>query len=388
MAFSEFIRREIERIVASWEEFARTRLPAAQHLSSEDLRDHAKVLLLSIAADMEAEQSSMEQQAKSRGERPENAPEVTRYAREHAEHRFSEGFTLNEMVAEYRALRASVLRLWAQQRTGTDSSMLDQLIRFDEALDQGLTESIAWYSRRIEDSRNLLLGVLGHDLRNPLGAIRRSAQYLLLSDTLDGLQTKAVTRILNSTNRMREMVGDLLDFTRTRLGNGLPLVRGPGNLGEVCRQVVDELEAFHPERTLHLHCSGELSGCWDTRRVGQLVSNLVSNAIHHGQPEKPVTVVVCGDADAVTVSVHNEGPPIAVQARKTLFEPLKRASLQAGESREGASGLGLGLYIARQIAVAHGGSIEVDSSELGGTAFTARLPRQAQEGRPPASQPA
>lgn len=383
VALSEFIQREIEPIVASWEEFARTRLAPAQHMSSEDLRDHAKVLLLSIAADMEVAQSSAEQHAKSRGERPANAPEVTRYARDHAEHRFSEGFTLNEMVAEYRALRASVLRLWAEQRTGADPALLEQLVRFNESMDQGLTESIAWYSRRIEESRDLLLGVLGHDLRNPLGAIRGSAQYLLLTDTLDGLQTKAVSRILNSTHRMRDMVGDLLDFTRTRLGDGLPLTLGAGNLGEVCRQVVDELEAFHPGRSLHLHCSGELSGWWDTRRIGQLVSNLASNAIHHGQPDKPVTVVVCGDAEAVTVTVHNEGLPIATQARRTLFEPLKRASLQAGESREGASGLGLGLYIARQIALAHGGSIEVESSEGRGTAFTARLPRQARADGPP-----
>lgn len=375
MTLSEFIESDVDRIVDDWEAFARMNVPAAKGLASEALRDHAKLMLLRIAADMRTNQNPAERLDKSRGERPSNAPALSQAAKDHAEQRFGEGFTLNQMVAEYRALRASVARHGAEVLGGTDRGALDEFVRFNEGMDQALAESIAWYSSRVEESRNLLLGVLGHDLRNPLGAVRNSATYLLRAEGLDGNQTKAAARIVLSSARMQRMIDDLLDFTRTRLGTALPMALGPMDMGEACRNVVDELRAFHPDRQLSLNCSGDLSGRWDGPRIGQLVSNMVANAIQHGQADTPVTVDVRGEGGAVVLEVHNSGLLTGSRAGGALFEPMMHAVAPEAERREGSSGLGLGLYIARQIAMAHGGKIEVASSDQDGTTFTVRLPR-------------
>lgn len=380
MTLSDFIEREIEAIVDEWSAFAKTSLPPARELSPEELRDHAELLLRHAASDMRTPQSGGEQHEKSRGNRPGNAPELTRMARADAEQRFRQGFSLNEMLAEYRALRASVVRRWTAEIKSPGPDAMQELIRFNEAMDQAIGEAVAWYVERVEESRNLMLGVLGHDLRNPLGAASNSAHFLLQVDGLTGAQIKAVARIQASVTRMRHMVDDLLDFTRTRLGSGLPIAPVRSDLGQICSDTVGELEAFHPDRTLRLECSGELKGEWDTRRMSQLVSNLVANAIQHGWRDTPVTVTVRGEGEAVVLRVHNQGPPIAPEAQRTLFDPLMRPVVQEAERREGSSGLGLGLYIVRQICAAHGGEIHVESSARRGTTFTIRLPR-----RPPAT---
>ncbi|WP_157991422.1 ATP-binding protein [Caldimonas tepidiphila] len=376
MKLSEFIERNVDSIVEEWTEHAQANLPSARGLPPEELRDHTKQLLLHIADDMDTPQSGEDRHEKSRGNRPENAPEITRTAKADADQRFGLGFSLGEMAAEYRALRASVVRRWTERLSVVNLGMLDELTRFNEALDQAASDSIAWYVDRVEESRKLLLGVLGHDLRNPLGAARNSADYLLRTEGLTHAQTKAVVRIRSSTDRIRQLVSDLLDLTLTRLGGSLPITLGPANLGQVCRQTLDELEAFHPDRQLQMDCAGELTGEWDVLRIGQLLSNLIANAIQHGDPSTPVTVSVQEQGDSVAVQVHNQGPVIAPEARRKLFDPMTRPVTQHAEGREGSSGLGLGLYIVREIAVAHGGEIKVDSSEREGTTFTVRLPRK------------
>ncbi|HYF58588.1 MAG TPA: sensor histidine kinase [Burkholderiaceae bacterium] len=381
MTLSEFIERELDRIVDEWAEFARTRIAAARGLSPEALRDGARALLLDVADDIESPQTGRAQREKSRGDRPDNAAPVTGKARGHASDRLAQGFTLDELVAEYRALRASVVRGWIDRRLfETVPEPLAELVRFDEAVDQALTESIAWYSAKVRESRDLLLGALDHDLRDPLGAVGNSARCLVRADGLTGPQAEAVGRIVDGTARMQRRVDDLLDFTRTRLGRGLSIEPEPADLGAVCRETVDEIEAVHPGRTLRPECDGELAGRWDVPRLKQLLSNLLANAIRHGAPATPVTVTARGEPDGVVLRVLNEGPPIAPDALPSLFEPTMRAVVREVDRREGSSGLGLGLYIARQIAVAHGGSIEVASSAADGTAFTVRLPRGAGPG--------
>jgi len=380
VTLSDFIENEIELILSDWEAFARTRLPAAEGLSSLALRDEAKGVLLAVASDMRSKQSNAEQAAKSQGLLLENAPQLTATAREHARDRLNQGFTLDQLVSEFRALRASVMRHWSERVSGIGHEKFDELIRFNEALDQALTESVMQYEARLAETRGLLLGALGHDLRNPLGAARTSAVYLLRSEGLNGIQTKAVTRILNSTTRMQQLVADLLDFTRTWLGEGLPVSPRPADLGRVCRHVVDELSAFHPDRVLHFEASGKLDGQWDTARIEQLLSNLGANAVQYSDPDRPVLFTVSSDDMEALVQVHNYGPTIAPHAKRKLFEPLWHAGVWNDEPRTGSSGLGLGLYIAHQIALAHGGSIEVDSTDSDGTTFTVRLPRIAQSG--------
>ena len=381
MRLSEFIRQELDPIVAEWSEFAKTCIPPARDLSLEDLSDHAKALLQHVADDMEQPQSGQEQHDKSRGNRPENAPRVTEMARKDAEQRFRQGFSLNEMFSEHRALRATVIRRSSEQLKSSSLEALQEVTRFNEAMDQASSEAIALYVDRVEESRNVMLGVLGHDLRNPLGAVGNSAEYLLRTDGLTGAQTKAAARIKSSTRRMAQMVNDLLDFTRTRFGGGLPINRVPADLCQVCREVMDELEAFHPERELRIDCTGNLRGEWDVPRLSQLVSNLVANAIQHGAPETPVTIKLSEEGDAVRLEVHNQGAPIATDALRTLFDPEMRPVLQKREPGEGSSGLGLGLYIVREIARAHGGHIAVESSAREGTTMNVRLERGAERHR-------
>ena len=377
MKLSDLTKREVDHVVEEWESFARTEIPAGKNLSAEALRDHAKSILLAVVADLETPQTEQAQSQKARGAAPGNSMRLTAAAQVHAKHRFQQNFTLNEMVSEYRALRASVIRRWYEQIGSVETAMLDELVRFGEAMDQSLTESISWYAGKVDDSRNLLLGVLGHDLRTPLSAVRMSAQFLLRSEGLDGRLTKAATRIVNSTDVMRTMVGDLLDFTQTSLGVALPVSPVAGDFSEMCQDVVTEVAALHPERVVNFEGAQNLTGCWDGGRIRQMASNLIANAVQHSASPTPVSVVVTGDTDAVSLRVHNEGLSIPENTRGTLFEPLMRATEHPHDRYTGSSGLGLGLYIAREIAVAHHGSIEVESTDEDGTSFTVRLPRRA-----------
>jgi signal transduction histidine kinase len=376
MNISDFIENEVGSIVEEWVQFARTRVPASQALTREELADHAKVLLLALAADIRNVQGAQEKHDKSRGNVPGNAPPVTRAARDHAMQRFDQGFSLNHLVSEFRALRASVIRRWMQRIEVAGRAELEDLTRYGEAMDQALSESASLYARRVDDSRNLLLGVLGHDLRTPLGVVHMSASYLLRGDALDGAQSKSVARILTASERMATMVKDLLDFTQTAFGVSLPVSPAPADLGAIAQNIVGEVKALVPECRVELRCQGELEGQWDAARIGQLLSNLLVNAAQHGDRTQPVLAEVIGEDQEVILEIHNKGKPISEQAQKTLFLPLRQAATAEGERRAGSSGLGLGLYIAHEIALAHGGDVQVSSDEAG-TTFRVRLPRVA-----------
>jgi signal transduction histidine kinase len=276
-------------------------------------------------------------------------------------------------VSEFRALRASVIRLWRASGV-PDGSAFEDVTRFNEAIDQALAESLTRYARDLEHSKEMFLAILGHDLRTPLGAVMMSATVLLMSPDLGQPQQAAASRILTSGTRIKGMVNDLLDFTRTRLGAGIPLACADLDLGEVGRQTVEEVAAYHPGRDLRFETSGPVRGSWDGARLGQALSNLVGNAVQHGSPETPVTVGVRGVADEVAVAVHNRGPVIPPAQLHQVFSPLKRIGRGDGPPHDSGS-LGLGLYIANEIVKGHGGRIDVESSDADGTTFTVHLPR-------------
>lgn len=374
MDISGFIEDQLGSIVDEWVEFARTKVATSHEFTREELADHAKLLLLAIAADLREPQGAKEQHDKSRGKDPDNAPDVTRVARDHAAQRFAQGFLFDHLVSEFRALRASVIRRWTEQTDDPGRSDLDSLTRFGEGMDQALSESASLYARKVDDSRNLLLGVLGHDLRTPLGVVHMSASYLLRTDTLDGPQTKAAARILTASERMSAMVKDILDFTQTAFGVTLPLSPAPTDMRTLATAIVGEVTTLAPECHVELAFEGDLGGRWDGARIGQMLSNLLANAVQHGDRTHPIEVRVSGVGGDVVVEVRNKGTPIAQEARKTLFLPLRQDSTAEGERRAGSSGLGLGLYIAREIAVAHGGEIGFTST-TDGTTFAVRLPR-------------
>lgn len=216
-----------------------------------------------------------------------------------------------------------------------------------------------------------ILGIVGHDLRNPLGAIHMSAVLLQKKGGLAGWQARTVERVRSSAGRMGRIIADLLSYTRTRLGSGIPIARRAASLADVVGRAVDELRAANPDRAIEVAVDGDPTGEWDPDRLEQVVSNLVSNAVDHGEPGVPVRVHLLGDGDAVTLEVVNRGefpPPVLAH----LFEPFAQAS---DEQQRKGSGLGLGLYIAREIVRGHGGDIAVRSG--GETAISVRLPRRA-----------
>jgi signal transduction histidine kinase len=371
VGLADFIRTNRDAIIAEWEDFARTRLPAARDMASPQLRKDASEVLEAVASDLDAEQTSHEQREKSRGKGALRGMRAV--AQAHALDRMQAGFHLDQLLSEYRALRASVIRLWVDQSPG---EARDDLIRFNESIDEALTEAVNLFSSKLERYRDQFLGVLAHDLRNPLGAIEMSADFLARTEGLDVAHGRAAWRILHSARRVDRMVGDFLDLTRTQLGQEIPINRKPTSLAAVCRRAVDELQALYPARALSLECTNDLRGRWDEDRLAQVVSNLVGNAVQHGDPTGVVTVRAFSRDECAVVTVHNYGPPIPAASFKTIFDPMVRSSTgedYAGQSRS----LGLGLFIVREVVSAHGGTVSVESTETAGTKFTVRLPYEA-----------
>jgi PAS domain S-box-containing protein len=222
--------------------------------------------------------------------------------------------------------------------------------------------------------RDQVMGILGHDLRSPLGAVCALSTLLLRRGDLPESAREPVAEIERAGHRMLEMIGTVLDFTRSRFNGSLPVAPVAMDLHDVCRDVVGELRAASPDRAIELTVERDGRGTWDPARMAQVVSNLVGNALQHGAQDAPVRVSVTGDDTEVVLAVENQGPAIEAALRPVLFEPFCRGSAR-DPSR--ARGLGLGLYIVRQVVDAHGGAIEVDSSADRGTTFTVRLPRSS-----------
>lgn len=224
------------------------------------------------------------------------------------------------------------------------------------------------------DFERQLIGMVSHDLRNPLNAILLAATALLKSEELQERQRRNVVRVLTSTERATRLIRDLLDFTRARQGGGIPLNRKETNLHELVNTVVDELQATHSERTLQVEHSGDALGEWDPDRLAQVIANLAGNALQYSASETPVRVTTRGEVDAVVLEVHNQGAPIAPEVLPRIFEPMERgAPTQA--SPLGRS-IGLGLFIVRHLVMAHGGRVSVRSVVDEGTTFTVLLPRR------------
>ncbi|WP_407755299.1 ATP-binding protein [Archangium sp.] len=222
-----------------------------------------------------------------------------------------------------------------------------------------------------------LIGIVSHDLRNPLSAITLSATTLLREPGLGERQRRSLGRIYASAERANRMIRDLLDFTKARLGGGLPIQCAPLDFHVLGRQVVEELQVSNPERIIQLEQRGEGRAVWDGDRMAQVLTNLIGNALHYSPRGSPVRVKVHGEEDEGVLEVHNEGAPIAPQLLPRLFQPMQRGATGYSATRS----VGLGLYIVDHIVRAHGGRIEVDSREGEGTTFRVRLPRM-----PPAAE--
>jgi signal transduction histidine kinase len=372
MRLSTFIEENMEPILQAWEDFATTVAAPGKPMDSAGLRDHAEQMLLAIAEDLRTHQTEQERIDKSQGRGPDDGPQTA--AETHAVTRLLAGFSLDQMVSEYRALRTSVLGQWMPKiKAGSDFEIQD-IIRFNEAIDQALTESIASYSRAVDASRNIFLAILGHDLRTPLGAIFLGADILLRSKDLADRPTKVSAQIYTSVKRANQIVEDLLDFTRSQLGRGIPVRLEEVDLSAVCGRIVEEARAYHHNADIRYEAGTHCTGNYDGARMEQVFSNLISNAAHHGDTSLPITVSLDRAGTDFVFSIHNWGQPIPEEAMPFIFNPMGRFSQHAGKDHGPNAGMGLGLYIASQIVTAHGGNIDVTSQAQQGTTFRVRLP--------------
>lgn len=378
MRLSDFITNNLEPILQAWEDFARTIDTPGAPLDTDALRDHAEQMLHAIVLDLRTKQSVQEQVAKAQGNAPTTDAETP--AETHAVTRLMAGFTIDQMVSEYRALRASVLSQWLKQIKAGTPLDVDDMTRFHEAIDQALAESIASYSRAVEASRNVFLGILGHDLRTPLGAILLGADVLRRSEGLGVRATKISSQIYTSVKRASQIVGDLLDLTRCQMGPGIPVRKESLDLLPLCERIVDEIRAFHPDTDILFEKKAPADGEFDGARMEQVFSNITSNAVKHGDNQRPIEVALDVSEESVVFSVHNSGEPIPADVLPFIFNPMGRFSQHSIIDHGPSEGLGLGLFIASEIVASHGGVIEVISDKEHGTTFLVRVPKRRFDG--------
>ena len=384
MTLSQFITENMEAIVAEWAAFAMTMEPAASTMSALALRDHAKPILLAIARDLQSDQTPSEQTEKSHGLSPAPLSARETAAATHGALRQVSGFDMNQLGAEYRALRASVIRLWTHQSMATvDMDVIDDMIRFNEAVDQAIAESTARYAAELALSRDTFMAILAHDLRSPLAAINLLSMMLEKNSATDATRTQA-GQIRRSAREMGAMVSDLLEYTRTHLGKGIPVVVHEANISSICRQALEEMRSGQPGREFLLNAPETLACKVDNARLRQALSNLLNNAVQHGDPGSAIILTARAEGNLIALSVHNTGTPIPPESLQVIFDPLVQLSEQSAvKISMHATNLGLGLFIAREVAHGHGGTIGVTSTLAGGTTFTMRLPCPA-----PAESPA
>ena len=365
MRLADFIEQHMPVILASWDSFAASLLPAAAGASTATLRDHSEQILTAIVHDLRAAHGPQQRAAPS-------GPAGHTAAQTHAVLRATSGFTMQQMVAEYRALRTGVLHRWFEAHA-PGPEFLEDVIRFNEAIDQALTESVDFFSKEVERWRNVFMAVLGHDLRGPLNAILLSSH--LISRLAEGTPVSApAASLARSSARMQELIDDLLDYSRGALDVGFSVLPRALDLDAVCREEIEVQRAALPHCRIEFSVKGTMRGCWDASRMKQVVSNLVTNAARYGDAGGPVLVALSGTDAEVRLSVENPGPTIAPQAIESLFEPLRRGAGCDVGAEGSRTSMGLGLFIVRQVALAHGGTVQVESAH-GRTAFTVVLPR-------------
>src|SRR5579871_1594971 len=365
-----FIRENRQLILDEWLAEA-MRLPSAHPLSIELIRDHIPEFLDRLTEAIERQDVTT---VSLKG-----LPNL------HAALRVREGYDLRQVVGEYRTLRAVILHLYRQRGDISEESRpkLLPLATMHAAIDLAIADAVDQYALDQGKAREMFIGMLSHDLRDPLNAILFSAQVLLgRASELDAATLQTAGRISAGAKRMEAMIRDLLDFARGRLGVRFPISVAPIDARALIADTVTEIAVAHPERAIECrvaHAPGDFVVQWDGDRVAQAITNLVSNAIAHGAD--PIVVEPNRRDEWISIEVRNRGE-IPAPVRPHLFAPFAQpdhdrryhAIEDAPQRRRGH--LGLGLYIVREIATAHGGAVRA-TSEAGHTTFTLTLPRDA-----------
>ncbi|GAA4016630.1 HAMP domain-containing sensor histidine kinase [Actimicrobium antarcticum] len=374
MRLAAFIATNMDIIVDEFVRFARTLEPAALGESVAELSDHAREILLAIVQQLPRHETPKQIHEKSvRHVSETGLPDTA--AAQHGAARQVSGYTLPQLTAEYRALRASVLGLWMPTIKTLSKATASDMSRFHEGIDQALQESAINFANKNNQTRDTFLAILGHDLRSPLATMTLAGALLTRTDEGTERTAQIGARVKRSAAAMTTMVNDLLEYARTELGGKIPVCPTLGDLHDICQSAVDEASAAHPDCEFELIDDGETIGDFDGPRLAQVFSNLLNNAAQYRSDQRPVTLEVKSDASGWDVTVTNFGREISSQAQRVIFDPLVQLSVSSDQKGPASTSFGLGLFIAREIAVAHGGSISVQSSEALGTVFTVRLPR-------------
>jgi signal transduction histidine kinase len=365
MQLATFLESAREPILEAAIAFART-IPALHEMDEPELRDHLPELLEAISTDLRGPQSRTESIARSHGEAP--TPSSQTSAQTHGLLRAQRGISVEQLVAEFRALRSSILRLWGDAYPpGPDA--IDEITRFNEAIDQAVAESVQFYAQERERWRQIFLGALGHDLRGPLNSVALTVELMRVEAVAPAAQTALLSR---GVKRLTSLLDSLLEYSRASFGLGMVLRRAQVDLAAACAEELELLRVGHPGAEIAFEVHGNTEGTFDTSRVREALGNLVSNAIKHGEPPGRAMVRIEGDDSSVRISVENAGeiPPDDIEM---LFEPLRQRDTPSALSER--THLGLGLFIARQIARAHGGET-VGACAAGRVRFTIELPRE------------
>ncbi|HLL21464.1 MAG TPA: HAMP domain-containing sensor histidine kinase [Kofleriaceae bacterium] len=357
---SAYLRAHKADIVERWCERVTTHLPVLARLDRASLIDHLPEFLDGLADWIE-------------GETDAARTAFGALAIGHAIQRLGHGVDLATLTREYALLRRTILE--ALLVLDTTATLRTSLLVLNEGLDVAGYAAVERYTEARDEVRDRFVGMLAHDLRNPLDAITLGAGRLTETPPAEKAERIANT-IVRSADRMARMIDDVMEFARGQLGGSVPIFLTPGDLGEIAREAVDELVVAHPDRKVAMTTHGDLRGRWDRDRVLQLVSNLVANALTHGQDPIAVHVdetpsgtapINASGGRALVLRVNNQGV-IDAERLAHLFDPLRR------EARKSRRGLGLGLYIVRQIALAHGATCSVSSTASEGTTFVVTWP--------------
>ena len=380
MRLSEFIRQCSDEILGHSVRFARSLEPLANARVDVDvLRNHLPMILRAIASDLEQPQTRTEAITKSEGAATAGIGESA--AQTHGQLRAESGLSVAQLVAEYRVLRAVVIRLWTDRETALPAQSFSDLIRFNEAIDQAIAESVDFHSAEVERWRNTLLAMISHDLRGPVQAISMTLITLSTAIAGDSPLAPVSDRMTRSVQRLGALLDTLLDYNRAQLGAGMKIVRSHVDLKESCRSELEMIRTGLPTNVqIDFFSEGSSAGVFDASRVREALANLVSNAVQYRTPGTPVQVFLTGESDAVQLSVVNEGPDIEPAMLQKFFQPLRHRE----HSSHGAmrSNLGIGLFIVREIARAHGGDA-IAHTRGGKVVFSMRLPRSAVESHSP-----
>ena len=365
---ADFIEHHAEAIITHAIGFAKS-IDVRTPLDDAALRDHLPGIIEAIVTDLRTPQTRAEEIAKSEGRAHTPADQPRSAAGTHALHRAHSGYSISNLVSEYRALRASVLRLWADTPSRV-TPVAEEITRFNEAIDEAIAESVTYYAAEVERWRNIFLGVLGHDLRSPLTAILLSSE-MIARMTADAPIAAAAQRLINSGMRMRELLDNLLAYNRAQMGVGFEIQKKDVDLAAACREETELLQASMPNTPIRFHSAEPVRGMFDAGRIREALDNLVVNAHKYGVPGGTIRVELRKGDTGTELTVINDGQPLARETLDTMFEPLRRGGVSSGESERAS--LGLGLFIVSQIAQAHGGTIRAESID-GKTIFTLHLP--------------